>query len=74
MNRKQLEVIEYLRAENAVLREQLSGKRIQFTADQRRRLAAKGKRFGRKLLAGIGGLVSPDQILRWYRELIARKP
>ncbi len=71
------EVIDHLTEENRVLREQLDrqlgGRRIRFTDDQRRRLAAKGKLLGRKLLHEYAGLVSPDTILCWYRKLIAKK-
>jgi hypothetical protein len=35
MNRKQQDVIAYLQEENRVLREQLGGKRLRFTDDQR---------------------------------------
>ena len=55
------------------MREQIGKKRIWFTPDQRRHLAAKGKMLSRKLLRKIGCLVTPDTILRWHRELIARK-
>ena len=41
--------------------------------DQKRRLAVKGKTIGRKLLEQFGTLFNPDTILRWHRELIARK-
>ena len=73
VNRRQQDVIEYLREENRVLREQLGGRRRRLTDDQRRRLAVKGKALGRKLLMGVAGIVTPDTILRWYRLLIARK-
>ena len=47
VTRDQEEVIQYLQAENAVLREQLdsalSGKRLRFTERQRRRLAEFGR-------------------------------
>ena len=43
INRQQQEVIEYLRTENAVLKEKLGKKRILLNNDQRRRLAVKGK-------------------------------
>lgn len=43
MNDRQLRLIDYLREENRVLREQLGDKRLRFTDDQRRRLAAKAK-------------------------------
>ena len=44
VNRHQQEVIEYLVED---LKEQLSGRRLQLTDDQRRRLAVKGRRLGR---------------------------
>jgi transposase InsO family protein len=73
VHREQQSVIDYLREENAVLREQLGGKRLRFTDDQRRRLAVKGRALGRKLLASVCSIVTPDTILRWYRELVATK-
>ncbi len=73
INRQQLDVIEYLREENRVLREQLKGKRIRFTDDQRRRLAAKAKKLGRKVLRELGTVVTPDTLLAWHRRLIAKK-
>ena len=73
LNRQQQDVVEYLQEENRVLREHLKGKRIRFTDDQRRRLAVKGKALGRRVLMGIETLVTPETILRWYRQLIARK-
>jgi hypothetical protein len=69
---RQLEVIDFLREENRILREQLGGRRLRFTDDQRRRLAAKGWIVGRRRLGEFAGLVTPDTILRWYRKLIAR--
>jgi hypothetical protein len=35
--------------------------------------AVKGKIVGRRRLGEFAGLVTPETILRWYRELIARK-
>ena len=32
-----------------------------------------GHRLGRSLLAQVATLVTPDTILRWHRELVARK-
>jgi putative transposase len=43
VNRRQVEVIEYLQEENRILREQLGRRRLRFTNAQRRRLAAKGR-------------------------------
>lgn len=40
MNQRQLEVIDCLREENRVLREQLGQRRLRLNDDQRRRLAA----------------------------------
>jgi len=73
INRHQQAVIEVLKTENRVLREQLGGKRLRLTDDQRRRLAANGKALGRKVLAEVATIVTPDTILAWYRKLIARK-
>jgi transposase InsO family protein len=73
VNRHQQDVIEYLQEENRALGEQLGGKRLRFTDQQRRRLAAKAKKVGRKGLFQIETLVTPDTLLRWHRQLIARK-
>lgn len=59
--------------EHRLLREQSRGRRLRFTDDQRRRLAAKGRVLGRRVLGELSGLVTPDTILRWYQKLIARK-
>lgn len=66
-------MIDYLKEENRVMREQLGDQRLRFTDDQRRRLAAKGRPLGRQRLEELAGLVTPETLLRWYRELIARK-
>ena len=73
INHRQQEVIEYLRAENRVLREKLGKKRILLNDDQQRSLAIKGKILGRKLLKQLATIVTPDTILRWHRELVAAK-
>lgn len=56
---------------SGVLREQLGSRRLRFTDERRRRLAAKGRALGRTVLHALGGIVTPDTILRWYREIIA---
>ena len=66
-------VIEYLREENRVLKQQLGRRRLRLTDDQRRRLAIRGKAIGRRALAEVASLVTPDTILRWHRQLIAEK-
>jgi len=73
LNEHQQRVIEYLKAENQVLREQIGSKRIRLTDDQRRRLAVLGKAIGRKALSEICPIVTPDTNLRWHRRLIAQK-
>jgi hypothetical protein len=57
MNRQQLELTNYLREENKPsFREQLGGKRLRF--NDRRRLAAKAKGLGRKLLQEVATIVT----------------
>jgi len=73
VNERQLQTIEYLREENRVLREQLGERRLRLTDEQRRRLAARAKALGRKLLAEVATIVTPETLLRWHRRLIARK-
>ena len=73
MNQRQLQMIDYLREENRVLREQLGGRRMRLNDDQRRRLAAKAKGLGRKLLAEVATIVTPETLLAWHRRLIAQK-
>lgn len=73
INRHQLDVIEYLKAENGVLREMLGRRKLRFTQSQRRRLATKAKNRKRRVLLDIGSLITPDTLLRWHRELISHK-
>src|SRR6202140_407369 len=60
MNQRQLQMIDYLREENRVLREQLGGRRMRLNDDQRRRLAAKAKAVGRTRPAGVASVVPRD--------------
>jgi transposase InsO family protein len=71
VNRDQSRLIAYLLEENRVFREVQGNKRLRLSDDQRRRLAAKGKPLGRRLLDKVAGIVTPDTILRWHRKLIA---
>jgi putative transposase len=73
VNRHPQHVIEYLIEENPVLKGQLKGRRLRLTDDQRRRLAAKDRRLDRRVLRQVATIVTPDTILRWHRQLIARK-
>ena len=72
INRQQQNAIEYMIAENRILREKIGKKRILLNDDQRRRLAVKGKILGRKALAEICSIVTPETILRWHRNLVAQ--
>jgi putative transposase len=73
VNHHQQHVIEYLVEENRVLKAQVKGRRLQLTDEQRLRLAAKGRRLGRRVLRQVATIVTPATILRWHRRLIARK-
>ena len=73
MNLHQQHVIEYLMEENRVLREQIGNHRMRFNDNQRRRLAAKAKKLGRKLLAQVATIATPETLLAWHRKLIAQK-
>jgi hypothetical protein len=73
MNQHQLQAIEYVREESRVPREQIRERRLWLTDDQRRRFAARAKRLGRKPLAEMATIVTPETLLRWRRRLIADK-
>jgi len=73
LEREQRDVIAFLREENRALKAQLAGRRLRLTDAQRRRLAVLGQGLGRAVLRDVATLVTPDTILRWHRELIARK-
>jgi hypothetical protein len=73
VNRQQQAVIDYLLEENRVLRATQGSRRLRLTDDQRRRLTVKGRLLGRRHLAAVAGIVTPDTILRWYRRLVAQK-
>lgn len=73
IHREQQQRLEYVQLELTVAKEMLGAKRLRFTDDQRRRLAAKAKEVGQKGLLEIGSLVTPETLLRWHRTLIARK-
>jgi putative transposase len=72
LHREQADVITFLREENRILKARLAGKRLRFEDGERRRLATLGHLLGRRVLAQVSTLVTPDTILRWHRELVAR--
>jgi transposase len=73
VNRQQQAVIDYLLEENRVLRAAHAPRRFRLTDGQRGRLAVKGQVLGRRRLAAVAGIVTPDTILRWYRRFVAQK-
>ena len=73
LDRREREAIAYLIEENRLLRRQLGGRRLRLTDEDRRRLAARAYRVGRAVLREIATIATPDTLLRWHRQLIARK-
>ena len=73
VHRHQLIVIEFLQAENRLLKDRLRGRRIRFTDAERALLARKAKAVGRRALLELDTIVSPDTLLRWHRRLVAQK-
>ena len=71
-DRRQQDAVGYLIEENRILRGHVRG-RIRLTNEERRRLAVHGHRLGRRRLGEVATIVTPDTILRWHRQLIARK-
>jgi putative transposase len=64
--------IEYLAAENRILKAQLTG-RLQLSDAERVTLGEIGHRLGRNVLPELATVARPDTILAWYRKLVARK-
>ena len=73
VNERQQKTIEFQNAQIETLLQKLGKKRILLTDDQRRLLAVKAKAIGRKALMQLTTIVTPDTILRWHRELVAKK-
>ena len=73
LHRRQQQIIEFQNTEIMSLMKSQGKKRILLPDDQRRLLAVKGKALGRKTLRELTTIVTPDTILRWHRQLVARK-
>jgi len=73
LDRQEREAVGYLIEENRLLRRQLGTRRLRLTDDDRRRLAARAYRVGRRALRDIATIATPDTLLRWHRQLIAHK-
>lgn len=63
---------EYLATENEILHSKINGK-IKLTHDERIRLATIGNRIGKKALEDVAHIVKPETVLKWYRDLVAKK-
>ena len=72
--RQWLAVVDYLVAENRVLREQLSstGRRPRLCDEQRRVLAVLGRRLKPALRPYIS-IVKPETVMAWYRRLVTAR-
>ena len=62
----------YLVAENRILRQQING-RVPLTDSDRKALAEIGQKLGKKALAEIATVATPDTILAWHRQFAAQK-
>ena len=72
LGRLEREALAYLIEENRILRAQLAGRRLRLTDDDRRRLTVRAFRLGRQALRQVAPIVTPDTLLTWHRQLIAR--
>jgi putative transposase len=73
LERRERDALSYLTAENRLLRRQLGTRRLRLTDADRRRLARRAVRVGRQQLHEIASIATPDTLLRWHRQLVARK-
>ena len=73
VNHRQQQIIEFQNAQIEALLKKLERKRLLLDDDQRRLLAVKAHSIGRKALRELTTIVTPETILRWHRELVAKK-
>jgi len=71
-NQELLLQIEYLAAENRILRAHLPD-RLRLTNEERSTLAEIGKRLGRKSLEKVATAAKSETIRGWFRKLVAQK-
>ena len=72
VNQELLMQVEYLAAENRILRAHAPA-RLRLSDAERSTLARIGKRLGQKGLAKIAQVAKPETILGWWRKLVAEK-
>ncbi|MSR47410.1 MAG: transposase [Planctomycetes bacterium] len=65
-------MLEYVREENRVVKQRLGRRKLRLTDDDRVRLAVRGVAVGRGLLEEFASIVTPETILRWHRQLVAK--
>ena len=65
LDRHERDALAYLMEENRILRAQLGGRRLRLSDDDRRRLAVRAFRLGRRARRQVGTVVTPDTLLRW---------
>jgi putative transposase len=73
INQRQEQIIEFQNAQIEALLNKLGRKRLLLDDKQRRLLAVKAHVIGRKALLELTTIVTPDTILRWHRQLVAKK-
>ena len=73
VHQRQQQIIEFQNTQISALLQKLGRKRLLLNDGQRRLLAVKGHALGRKALLELTTIVTPDTILRWHRQLVAKK-
>jgi hypothetical protein len=73
VHREQQKIIDFYQTQLKAVMDAQGKRRLPLTDDQRRLLAVKGKSLGRKALMELTTIVTPDTILRWHRQLVAKK-
>jgi putative transposase len=78
LDRRERQAVAYLVDENRLLRRRLGTRRLRFTDDDRRRLAARAYCVGRTALREIATIATPDTLLRastaYCAEMDVRQP
>jgi hypothetical protein len=72
VNQELLPHVEYLAAENRILRAHVPG-RLRLSNAERSTLEEIGNRLGRKSLSKVAQVAKPETILDWWRKLVAKK-
>lgn len=72
LNDRLLLMVEYQRREIAIYKRRLK-KKPALTDGERRSLAEIAAKLGRKAMAELGSMVTPDTLMRWYRRLCGAK-